>query len=463
MKNDSKNKRLIVLMSVVTGLFLIIVFYLVYFEIFKAEKLNEDIRNARNFFDDSKIDRGSIFDKNGKLLAESKEIDGEFLRKYSYDYIYSNIIGYSNSKLGKSNIEASYNQELLNITDNSDIFTKLDNLVNDSETSDIYLTIEDEIENYAWHALGERFGSVFITKPKTGEIVAMVSKPSFDVNNILNVWENVIKSQDGNLLNRITQGQYEPGSIFKVLTSIVFLRSNINLDYFDSGTATIADYTVQNYASHEYGQMDLERALNVSSNTYFFEKSQLVSNKMFTDTLKDFGIGKEINFPINKTDSKFQFRNNLSDLEKGNSAYGQGENYVTPFDMMLIAMGIANDGVVYQPYIVDRINRNGISQLTKPTILASSIEPEYASLVRSYLKSTAEYNGYKLNNNISFAGKTGTAESSENNIAWYMGMAPAEDPEYAIIVNIENTTQLASKTAAPLAVDIMNHLYETLE
>lgn len=456
---DNKNKKLIILLSIITGLFLIIAIYLVYFQIFNAPKLNADSRNARNFVDESSIKRGTIYDIKGRKLAYSEKVDDSYERFNTYSYMYSNIIGYTDSKLGKSGIEAKYNKQLLDITNNADIFTKLDTLVDGKNPNDIYLTIDDDIQSRIWDIFGNNHGSVIVTKPKTGEIVAMVSKPSFNVKNLREEWEEIIASNDAILLNRATQGLYEPGSIYKVFTAIVFLRSNIDLKYYDKGHATVADYTVNNLGNVEYGDMTLEKALNVSSNTYFFEKSTQVSNKLFVDTWKDFGIGKNYDFALDRSESIIPFKEGLSDLEKANAAFGQGKTYVTPLDMMQIAMGIANDGVVYQPYLIDKIVRNGVETATTPKILSSNIEAKYAKLVREYLRTTAVHNNFKLNNEIELAGKTGSAESSKNDNIWYLAMAPANNPEYAIIVNIENTTATATSLAAPIAVEILNYIF----
>lgn len=455
----SKNRKLILLLGIITLLFLLVVFYLVYFQLFKANYLNNDIRNARNYSDESNVKRGNIYDKNGTLLTYSEKVNDTYKRFNEYNHIYSNIIGYSHNRLGKSNIEAYYNRDLLNITNNADIFTRLDSIVDDSAKSDLYLTIDNDIQRGLWEIFGNNKGSLIVAKPKTGEIVSLITKPTFNVNRLEENWSEIISSEDGVLLNRATQGMYEPGSIFKVLTSVAFLRSGIDLNYNDTGTAQVADYSVENFGGASYGEMDLEKALSVSSNTYFFEKSTQVSNKIFTDTIYDFGIGRNYDLPLTRNTSKFPFRNGLSDLEKANAAYGQGETYVTPMDMLLVAMGIANDGVVYQPKIVEKVDRNGITQTINSKVLSNDIESEFAKTIREYLKSTAEYNDYQLRNGISLAGKTGTAESSENNNLWYLGMAPAENPEYVIIVTIENSTSTAGRVAAPIAVEALNYIF----
>lgn len=464
MKN-SKDKKLIFLLVVIVLLFLIQATYLVYFQLFKSEELNKSSLNARNFADETKIERGKIFDINGKLLTETIETENGLHRKNTYSFMYSNIIGYNTIQYGKYGIEKSYNNELLDIRNNEDIFTRLSGMLkSQAKGNDLYLTINDKLQGYVYDLLGDNKGTVIVTKPKTGEIVTLVSKPSYNVNQIKIDWDEIMNSKDGILLNRATQGKYVPGSVFKLLTSTVFLRSGIDLNYNDTGEATIGGYTVHNFENKVYGDMDLEKALNVSANTYFFEKSKLVSNALYIKTLKDYGIGNGYNFPIPMSNSSFPFMEGLSDLEKANASFGQGDTLVTPMDMMLIAIGIANDGVVNQPYIVNKIVRDGKDEYTTQKVLSSNIEKDIALKLRKYMQSTGEYNGYQLNNGEYLTGKTGTAErNEEKNNAWYVGMTNEEKPEYAIVVMIENTEGMGGTLAAPIALKTIDFINENLK
>lgn len=456
----SKNKKIIMLLVTIVSIFLIQAIYLIYFELFKSDELNNNSLNMRSSVDESLINRGTIFDRNGLKLAYSEKIDNEYKRIYTYNYLYSSIIGYNTSRYGKSAIELSQNNELLGVNKAGDIFSKIDNVLDSSNKgNDLYLTIDDNLQSYIYDLFGENKGAVIVSNPKNGKILAMLSKPSFNVNRFELDFEEINQSDDGILLNRATNGMYEPGSIFKVLTSMVFLKNGVDLNYNDLGEATIADYTVKNYNNKSYGNINLEKALQVSSNTYFFEKSKDVTNKMFLDMLKDFGIGQKYPIGIGRNDSIFPFKNGLSDLEKGNAAFGQGKTYVTPIDMLQIAMGIANDGVVYQPYIIDKIVRETGTQLTNPKVLSDKINPEHAKIIREYLLSTAKYNGYNLSNGKNLAGKTGTAETADKYNSWYLGMAPAEDPQYTIVLVVENTDKLAGEIAATMAIKIMDYIF----
>ncbi|MDO4604775.1 MAG: penicillin-binding transpeptidase domain-containing protein [Helcococcus sp.] len=463
MKN-SKNKKLVFLLYTIIALFLGISLYLVYFQLFKANPLNNDSRNARNFIDENIVKRGTIYDKNGLALAYSEKVDDSYERINRYNYMYSNIIGYNSNKYGKSGIEASYNSDLLNINKNKDFFTKIDSLIKPDNGNDIYLTIDDNLQSYAYDALGDLRGSVIVSNPSTGKILAMVSKPSFNVNNIDEDWDWIINSNDGELLNRPTQGHYEPGSIFKTLTSLVFLRSNMDLNYYDSGEATINGHSVYNFNNAIYGEMNLEKALNVSANTYFYEKSQLVSNSDFRKAILDFGIGKNFNFPLAITKSTFPFVDTLSAIDKANAAFGQGQTYVNPLDMSLIVNGIANNGIVNKPILVDKVVRSGIEIDTKQEILSSEVESQYVNIIKSYMKSTAEYNDYTSYIYTTLAAKTGTAENGQGSYnTWFMGISPVDNPKYTIVITIEHQDEASGNNAAPIGAKILDYAVQNIE
>lgn len=463
MKN-TKNKKLVFLIYTIISLFLAISLYLVYFQLFKAYALNNDFRNARNFIDENIVKRGTIYDKNGFELAYSEKVDDSYQRINRYNYMYSSIIGYNSSKYGKSGIEASYNSDLLNINKNKDFFTKIDSLIKPDDGNDVYLTIDNDLQSYAFDSLGDLTGSVIVSDPHTGKILAMVSKPSFNINNIDEDWDWIINSENGELLNRPTQSHYEPGSIFKTLTSLVFLRSNIDLNYNDTGEATINNHSVYNYNNGVYGEMDLEKALNVSANTYFYEKSKLVSNSDFRKAISDFGIGKSFDFPLPITKSSFPFEDSLSDIDKANAAFGQGLTYVNPLDMLLVVNGIANNGIVQKPILVDKVVRSEIEIKTKQEVLSSDVESQYANIIKAYMKSTAEYNDYTSYINSSLAAKTGTAENGQDSYnTWFIGIAPVENPKYTIIITIEHQEEASGSNAAPIGTKILDYAVQNIE
>ena len=206
--------------------------------------------------------------------------------------------------------------------------------------------------------------------------------------------------------------------------------------------------------------MDLEKALNVWANTYFFEKSQQISNDIFSDVIKDFGINKNFDFPLLKKESKIPFKKGLSNIEKAYASFGQGKTYMTPLDMLLVGMGIANDGVVMKPKIINKLESGNSLKKIPNEILSNKIKSGNANIIKSYLESTAKSSGISLKNGISIAGKTGSAETvGSKNHLWYLSMAPADNPQYVVLVLLENTDGLASKLVVPKAVNILNYIF----
>lgn len=458
MKN-TMNKKLIILLGTITSLFLIIAVYLIYFELFKSAWLNNHNLNRRNYVDETKYKRGSILDRNGKILAESVLEENKYKRVNTYNYMYSSIIGYNSIKYGRSGIEASLNSELLNTSKSKNIFDKIeDSVINKDEGNDVYLTIDDRIQSYAYDALGNRKGVVIVTNPKNGEILAMVSKPGFNVNKLEENWEEYINSKQGIMLNRATQGLYEPGSIFKIITSMAFLDKGIDLEYNDTGQATIGGYTVKNYMNGKHGKMDLRKALMVSSNTYFFEKSQEITNTEFIKTLDKFGMTKDYNFELPKKKPIFPFKEGLSALGKANAAFGQGKTYVNPLTMSLSINAIANEGIVYKPQIIKSIKRSNSERNIDNQILTDDINKNNANLIKEYLHSTDLDYGIGKRFGISLAGKTGTAENSTKyDHRWYMGMTPVENPKYTVVVLVEGTDESTVRASAHTGAKILKY------
>lgn len=465
MKN-SKNMKMIIILSVIILMFSSIVVYMAYFQLFKSSQLAANDLNVRNVVDLSTLRRGTIFDKDGNILAYSeKDSDGKYIRKNNYNYMYTNVIGYNSPSYGKTGLEKIYNNELTNNSVNKDILAKIEDMYRKpTRGKDLYLTIDNMLQSYAYDLLGEEKGAIIVTEVKTGKILAMVSKPTFNVNRLEEDWEEIINSNDANLLNRPTQGLYTPGSVFKLVTSIALLEENVSLDYDDKGKTSINGYVVRNFNGQVYGEMDLEKALQVSSNTYFVDKSIDLNPTEFKDILERFGLFKHVDYDFIKHEPIVNFSSGMKKEDKAASAFGQGKNVFTPMDMHMITMGIGNDGTVMKPYLVDMIkNEDKIELRNKSQILSKAIEPEIAKKIREYLKSTADYNEYTISS-TNIGGKTGTAEIGDDyNNAWYTALAPIENPQYAVTVIIEKTKSLGGEVAAPIGLKILDYLFSGIQ
>lgn len=458
MRNNKKNKLLIILIVTIT-LLLAMAIYLTFFQMFKSSFYADHNLNSRNFTDEQKVIRGNILDRNGKILTYSeKNSTGKHIRYNNYDYLYTPIIGYSSNRYGRSGIEAKYNKELLNIASNEDFIGKLKSSYDQKlRGNDVRLTIDNQVQSYIYDLMGNKKGACIVIDPKTGEIISMVSKPTFNVNKVDENWDDLTKDTNGIMINRATQGLYPPGSIFKIFSSILILENDIDQDFDDQGFVKIDGFEVNNLNKKAYGKINLQEALIYSSNAFFAKKSTLIATDTYYDLQKRMHLGTSFNFDIGTNVSKMVYSGGLSRLDKSMAAFGQGDNLVTPLDMAMMISTIANDGVLLKPRLVSEVKEENLSIYKKEEVLSKVTSPEIAKEIGKDLKATAEYNGYTIQN-YDLAGKTGTAENaSENPHSWYVGYGPYDNPKYAVAIVLENNG-MAKPNAGDLYIKIMDFL-----
>ncbi|SHE27429.1 peptidoglycan glycosyltransferase [Tissierella praeacuta DSM 18095] len=466
---NKENKRIVVVLIGLCLMFISLIVYISYFQIFEAEAIKNNSYNKRLWINEESILRGSIYDRNGKTLAYSEKIDDTYKRYYIYGRLYSHIIGYSYREYGKSGLELQYNNTLLNINENAAI-NEIKNIVAPTtEGNSIKLTIDHELQAKARTLLKGKKGSIVAMNPSTGEIYAMVSLPDFDVANLKADWKAITESPDSPLINRATQGLYPPGSTFKLITTIAVLNTaNLEEYYNCTGSTNINGYVFKDYQGKAHGNIDLRQALIKSCNTYFATKSIEIGKDRIGNTAERFMINNNIPFDLPIKSSQFPFKENLDKTDIAAAAIGQGKVLVTPLNMALIVSGIANEGQIVKPILVKEIisknnkilKKNTTEVLSQGTdsITANKLKDMMVDVVKSGTGKNARIK------NIKVAGKTGTAEnSSGKSHAWFVGFAPADEPKIAIAVILEEEGSTGGKSAAPIARDIMIHAINNIK
>lgn len=466
---NKENKRIVVVLTGLCLMFISLIVYISYFQIFEAEAIKNNSYNKRLWINEESILRGSIYDRNGKTLAYSEKIDDTYKRYYIYGRLYSHIIGYSYREYGKSGLELQYNNTLLNINENAAI-NEIKNIVAPTtEGNSIKLTIDHELQAKARTLLKGKKGSIVAMNPSTGEIYAMVSLPDFDVANLKADWKTITESPDSPLINRATQGLYPPGSTFKLITTIAVLNTaNLEEYYNCTGSTNINGYVFKDYQGKAHGNIDLRQALIKSCNTYFTTKSIEIGKDRIGNTAERFMINNNISFDLPIKSSQFPFKENLDKTDIAAAAIGQGKVLVTPLNMALIVSGIANEGQIVKPILVKEIisknnkilKKNTTEVLSQGTdsITANKLKDMMVDVVKSGTGKNARIK------NIKVAGKTGTAEnSSGKSHAWFVGFAPADEPKIAIAVILEEEGSTGGKSAAPIARDIMIHAINNIK
>lgn len=460
------NKRLVFVMVFFVFLFMFVALYLVYFQLFKAKSLADNSHNRRLWLNEDLVKRGSIYDRNENVLAYSeKDGSGKQVRIYNYPQASAPVTGYSSNTYGKTGIEKSYNKELLAISgENFSNFRKM--VVKNDTGNDLHLSLDQNIQNIVYNYLSAYKGSCVIMNPSTGQILAMVSTPSFDPNTLDNDWNNLIQTTDGRLVNRATLGLYRPGSVFKIITSASILENKIDTSYKDEGSEIIQGFEIKNYGDQIFGNLDLRSAFINSANTYFANKAVNLGKDKLAKTSEKFVFNKDYEFDLDKNNSVIPFKD-LNEADLAMTGFGYGKTQITPLHMAMITSAIANDGVMMRPRLVDKITNKEKEVIFEADdeVLSKATSEKTANTIRDMMvevvNSGTGTNAYL--NWVQLAGKTGTADKADGNVdAWFVGFAPAYEPKIAFALVIEDSQGTGGEVAAPLARNIVRDIFNTI-
>ncbi len=467
MDEEKQRRRIIFVLAAVALLFLVVPVWLTWFEVFGKKSVIGNSYNRRLTQENADILRGIIFDRNGEVLAVTDE-SGR--RNYPAGRRYSQLIGYNSTEYGKTMLEARYNNELAALGDLGRIVGITEGVVRGQKARglDVYLTIDDRLQALAYEELSGRTGAVVAINPKTGEVLAMASNPTFkpEAEALAVAWQDLIADEQKPFLPRATQGLYPPGSTIKAFiagTAIDRGLGTYSID--DQGSTVIAGQTISNDGKKPHGKIELGEALVVSSNVYFGNLGVQLGGNGINQTLqKTFGTGKQA-FDLNVAKAAFADGTKMTQNELAATAIGQGKTLVTPLHMAVAVAGIANNGVEMKPYIVRKIasSEGFVLWLEKPVEERRCMSSLAAAQVTEMMtKVVQEGTGRRANiSGISVAGKTGTAQNERSITgeggahAWFIGFAPAEDPQIAVAVLLEYAGSSGGGSAAPIAREVM--------
>ncbi len=428
-------------------------------------KLSPDvINNPYNSRQDAlaeRIVRGEIQASDGSVLAETiVASDGTESRHYPYGRQFAHVVGYSS--MGKTGLESLANFHLL--TSNVFLGEKIVNEIKEQKNigDNVITTLDLKLQQTAYEALGNLKGAVVVLEPATGKVLAMVSKPDYDPNEIEANWEKLTAGEESEsvLYNRATQGLYAPGSTFKIVTLLEYIRENSNYENFHyncSGSLTEGDYTLHCYGNSVHGEEDLKLAFAKSCNTAFAEMGLSLREGNFSGTCEGLLFNQELPLNLPYSKSSFSLKKETSLAQKMMLSIGQGETVVSPMHMALIVSSIANDGVLMKPYFVDRIENRGKDAVKHymPSVFSTWMTEEEADVLTEYMKAVVtEGTGSKLKDlGFPVAGKTGTAEYSSNkkkSHAWFAGFSDTGAEDIAVCVLVEEAGS-GSEFAVPIA------------
>ena len=474
------------------------------------EQTGQAISNVRPVIQSLRVQRGKMLDRNGELLVDTQVVEGGFaVRTYPladrFDpAAFSNIVGFFSSRFGTAGLEATYDSYL---NGERDSYSRIQDLLlsRPQVGDDLHLTIDARLQNAARRILGDRTGSVVVLDPKTGAVLAMVSTPGFDPRQltfnpaadrdaenerISQYWQAISGEGSGQpLLNRPTQGRYPPGSTFKTITAVSVLQypeqgRPDEIDCPDQRPTEPGAPPVVNAVRsglegliRRVGPPNLERVYAFSCNTAFAEYAMRLGAERLAETARQFDIFRPQEAPeIYDGFADLPTRPSLLYLDPGflNSraalaatGYGQGQLLISPLQMAMVAAAIANDGVLMQPYLVDSITRPDGSVVTvhRPRAIRRALSSPIAAQMRANMRAAVAY-GFGAPADavpgVHVGGKSGTAEhNGPNTHAWFIAIAPVEDPRFAVAVMIENGGE-GSSVGAQAAGQVLAAAFEYL-
>lgn len=452
-------------------------------QVFQTDNLRVDPRNVRTLYDSYSAERGSIIVGNTSI-AESVPSDDvyEFQRTYSGGGLYAPVTGYFSINQGLSGLESAMNDQLSGQS-NAQFFDQILSLVTGKNPrgASIKLTLNASVQQAARDALGNLTGAAIALDPKTGQILALVSTPSYDPNELAShdtakaadAYNNLLNSSNNPLSNRAIAGTlYHPGSVFKLVVAAAALDSGVmseqsTVPNLDTLQLPLSSSVIHNAIAGTCGpgtDVTIAQALQYSCNIPFAEIGQKVGEKTIRDYAEKFGFGARVEIPMTSTASMYP--SGMDDAQLMLSSFGQYNVQVSPLQVAMVTSAIANGGLLMKPTVVDSVLAPDLTPLTsfEASEYSQPISAETASaLVRMMINNVQ--NGVASNaaiSGVTVAGKTGTAENGDGRpyTLWFTGFAPAEDPRVVVAVVVENGGGLGQSgtgnaVAAPIARKIM--------
>ncbi len=434
--------------------------FMAYSFVSEGEKWVTYIGN-QHIFDHGKLTvAGTIYDRNGAILATSEDETRLYNEDESIRKATLHVIGDSSGYIA-TGVHSAYRANLLGYNIVNGIYP----IISQSGDIDVHLTLDATVCKAAYEAMNGKKGTVIVYNYETGEVICMVSAPTYDPQNKPSDLSTNTEKYEGVYLNRAISGVFTPGSTFKTVTAIAAIE-NIPDIYERTFTCTGKYKTGDGAGDGEvicngtHGKLSFERALNVSCNSVFAELAIELGPEIMTQTVRDLGFSEGV--PIGKiTTVRTSFDVSKStNLDLGWAGIGQYTTLVNPTQMLLLMGAIANGGTAMNPYIVEESSELMATKATESTSvnLSADTAEQIAALLRSNVKN---YYGDSKFPDLEMCGKTGSAEViGDKSHAWFVGFSQREDFPYAIVVCLENGG-IGYNDAIPVANKTMQALLAT--
>ena len=430
-------------------------------QVAEQQKLQADARNTRTLYASFSVERGQII-AGDQVIAESlpSEDEYKYQRVYPMGELYAPITGYFTIHGENTGIEGSLN-DYLSGRASEQFFDQLNSVLTGQNPrgATVQTTIDPAIQQAAWDALGDLKGSVVVIEPSTGRILAMVSKPSYDPNSlaghtqslVIANYDALLADPNDPLFNRAIAGDMNPpGSTMKVLMTAAALRNGLTPDstlpnppiLTLPGTAT----TITNSNSGTCGGGETVRiadAFRLSCNIPYAELGSQLGFDEITETAEEFGFGdSELRIPMRVSPSVFPSPESEAQLML--QSFGQGNVRATPLQIAMLSAAVANGGKLMTPTLIQAVTAPDLSVIDEfdASVFRTPLTPEQAASMSQMMVANV-VSGYASGariDGVDVAGKTGTAQNGPDDpySLWFTGFAPADDPQVAIAVLLED-------------------------
>jgi len=471
-------RRVAVAVMVMFGLLLLNTNYL---QVVRAADLRDDASNPRLILEEYSRERGPIL-VDGKPIAASVETEDrlKYKREYAEGPLYAPATGFYSIVYGASAIEAESNSILAGTDDSLFVRRVIDQFTGEQvKGGSVQLTLNPRAQKVAFDALDGRKGAVVALDPSTGAILAMVTSPSYDPNVLSShdtaavraAFEGLNSDPAKPMLDRSTKETFFPGSTFKLVTAAAALESGRFQRNSEVNNAAQLDLpqTSSNLPNFDGqpcqpgGRATLEDALKRSCNAAFGQIGLDLGADALREQAEKFGFNRTFDVPM--TSARSLFPAELNAPQTAQSAIGQFDVRATPLQMAMVAAAIGNRGVLMNPFLVQEVRAPDLSVLdrTDPDEVGEAISPQTADTLAEMMVTVVE-EGTGSNariDGVRVGGKTGTAQQGGDRKphAWFVSLAPVDDPLVAVAVVLENgggaPEVSGNELAAPIARAVM--------
>ncbi len=467
------NSQIFKLFAVIVVLFALLIGWTSRWTVFDAGALNNNQLNVRTLIDQLRIKRGRILADDSTVLARSvKAPQNTWTRTYPTGSLFAQPVGYSTAAEGDAaGLELSYGPDLRGEQSTlSSVFGQFGGTQRVGD--DLQTTLDPKAQQVAVAQLAGRAGSVVALNPQTGAIEVMYANPSYN--------DNHPHAPGATTFNRSTQGQYPPGSTFKVVTATAAIDSGKytpNSIVDGRSPVTVSGVPLNNDNSQSFGNIDLTTALTYSVNTVWAQVGESLGRATMTKYMKRFGFYSKppLDYPSDEINTSRPYGPNgkpylpgSPNEDIGRISIGQGGLLVTPTQMAMVASAVANGGKLMTPHFGSKvIDQDGRTVKTiSPSVYSQVMKPSTAAEIAQMMKKVVDEGTgtpAQLGSGIEFAGKTGTASvgTAGSNLTqpWFIGFAPIQNPKVAIAVTVERSQGgFGGTVAAPIAKAVVQTL-----